>query len=143
MRIGLTLMAVLLLVTGFGCVSASALSSCISQANATAAAALERYKANDLGGEAKLRYRAATTLEQCLASHPNERTITAEQRAGEMWMYSGEVEHEIGNVQMARAFLSRAKEAFSRLRRDGHLHGTALDEVLLDAHEVDRDLSKL
>jgi hypothetical protein len=60
-----------------------------------------------------------------------------------MWMYSGEAEHDAGNVQMAKTFLLHAKEAFARLRQGGSLRGGVLDEIIADAHEADSDLARL
>jgi hypothetical protein len=141
MRIGLATIAIMLLLVGLGYSRARA-SSCLSQANATSAAAFSKDKDNDPASAARLYHQAATGLQACLQEHPRELTIPSEQREGEMWMYSGEAEHEAGNVKMARTFLLRAKEVFSRLRQGGSLRGGVLDEILSEAHEVDSDLAR-
>lgn len=137
------LIAILALSFPLGCARTAMRSSCISEADAASAAALERDEHKDLPGESLLRFRAATALQKCLGHNPNERTISSEQRLGEMWMYLGEVEGDRSNTQAARAALLRAKEAFFKLRRSGSLHQTVLDEVLSDSRQVDRDLAAL
>jgi hypothetical protein len=60
-----------------------------------------------------------------------------------MWMISGEVEHEAGDLKTARTSLLHAKEVFARLRLRVAPRGTEFDEILLDAHQVDAELAKL
>ena len=142
-RIGLAAVTILSLFSGFGCSRAQTSSSCISDANGLSAASRARYLNNDLVGAARLQYQAASGLGRCLDEHPRERTISSEQRLGEMEMISGELEHDTGDSQMARMSLVRAKNVFSRLRRGIAPRGTVFDVILLEAHQVDGDLAKL
>jgi hypothetical protein len=107
------------------------------------AASRARYVRNEFTAAARLQYDAADTFQQCLDQRPHERTLSSEQRLGEMWMLSGELERNAGEAQIAKTSLLRAKEVFSRLRLSVAPHGAEFDVVLLEAHQVDDELAKL
>jgi hypothetical protein len=115
----------------------------VSGANATTASALEAYGRSDFAQAAMLQRQAALNLSVCLRDHPHEMDTSSQQRLAELWMYAGEYAYLAGNSQEAQHYLGLAKRTFSWLRTHAALRGTSLDEVLLDAHEVDRDLNKI
>lgn len=118
-------------------------SSCVSEANATTASALAAYRRSDLARAATLQRQSALNLLVCLQDHPHEMDSSSQQRSGELWMYAGDYTYRAGNAQEAKRYLGLAKRIFAWLRTHAALQGTSLDEVLLDAHEVDRDLDKI
>lgn len=120
-----------------------ALSTCVSEANATTASALAIYQRGAFADAAHRQWQAALNLAACLEKRPHEANTSSEQRLGELWMYAGEYAYRAGNTHEASRFLTLAKRIFSQLRSSGTLHGRSLDEVLLDAHEVDGDLRKV
>ena len=138
MRIVLAVTA-LLLFCSFSSSRASA-SSCISIANAMSAAAVARYKEHDLASAARIQQQAAAGLERCLEAKVSERTVSSNQRVGEMWLYLGEYELDAGDVETARTAILRAKSVFTTMRSSGSLRGPALDGILLDSHQADSDL---
>jgi hypothetical protein len=140
LRIVLAVAALLLFCSFTG--SRAFASSCVSTANAMSAVALARYKEHDLASAARLQQQAAAGLEQCLETKVSERTISSNQRVGEMWLYLGEYELDAGDVETARTAILRAKRVFTTLRSSGSLRGTALDEVLIDSHQADSDLAR-
>jgi hypothetical protein len=138
--IGATTMVFAVLV--LGCVRAPA-STCLSDANSLSAASRARYVKNDIVGATRLQYHASAGLQRCLEQTPRERTISSEQRLGEMWLITGQLERTEGDVKSAKGSLLRAKDIFSKLRRSGSLHGSMLDVVLLETRQVDDELKKL
>lgn len=86
---------------------------------------------------------AATSLDSCLSKNPNEATLSAKQRLGQLWMYAGEYWQTAGNSKLAHLALLQARSLFVYLRTSGKLSGGILDEVISDDHETDKDLSEL
>jgi hypothetical protein len=142
MRNGPAALTFLALFCSFGCSRTQTSSSCVSEANGLSAASRAQYLRNDLAGAARLQYQASAGLKDCLDQHPSERTNSAEQRLGEMWMIAGQVEGTAGNTRLARSSLLHARDVFLKLRRTGSLHGSLLDMVLDEAHKVDSELNK-
>jgi tetratricopeptide (TPR) repeat protein len=116
--------------------------TCVAAANVAAEAALAQYRQHNPSRASSLYHQAALTLEECLKQNPSADTSASQQRLGEMWLYAGEMEAADGNSQTAVTFQHRAKAIFARLRAASALHGTELDEVLLDSHQADRDLTR-
>jgi hypothetical protein len=98
---------------------------------------------NDFKAGAEIQTEAATSLDSCLRENPNEATLEAKERLGQLWMYAGEHWQTAGNAKLARLALLQARSVFLRLRTSGKLSGGILDEAIMYTHRTDRDLSGL
>jgi len=122
---------------------ASAGTSCVTAANQKTASALSLVSEGHHAAAAALQYEAAELLEDCMRLNRAEVNASSTQRLGELWMYAGEYYTEAQNLKAAASTLERAKKVFRNLRASGVLAGSALDEVLLDAHRTDQDLMRV
>lgn len=73
----------------FAIAPACAAASCVSEAGLSMEASRTLYLQSNVAGAASVGRQSAQGLSECLERHPDERTISSEQRLEEVWLLTG------------------------------------------------------